>query len=289
MKNVWRVKYFLCAALVSCLAVLASASEPFEFFAFDNGLGRGDLAPDEQAAILSDLGYSGIGYTGTENIPAMLEALKKRGLKMVSTYVGIHVAPGQPAYDPGLPAAIQQLKGQGTMLWVYVQGGPASSADMDDRAVQVLREIAKMADDAGLRVALYPHTGFYVAMLEDAVRLAKKVDRKNVGVSFNLCHFLKTDRGQNLFELLQAAMPHMFLVSINGADSGKTFDMDWDRLIQPLGQGSFEVLGYLKVLKAAGYKGPVGLQCYGIQREPRDHLAQSMAAWRKMMAAMAAE
>jgi hypothetical protein len=40
--------------------------------------------------------------------------------------------------------------------------------------------------------------------------------------------------------------------------------------------------GFLKTLKGLGYKGPVGLQCYGIGGDARDHLARSMAAWRKL-------
>jgi hypothetical protein len=34
------------------------------------------------------------------------------------------------------------------------------------------------------------------------------------------------------------------------------------------------------------YKGPIGLQCYGIGGDTRDHLARSLAAWRKMNPAL---
>ncbi len=36
-------------------------------------------------------------------------------------------------------------------------------------------------------------------------------------------------------------MPYLFVVSINGADGGATNDMLWDRLIQTLDRGSFDV------------------------------------------------
>ena len=71
-------------------------------------------------------------------------------------------------------------------------------------------------------MALYPHMGMYVARVEDALRLAKKIDRKNVGVSFNLCHFLKLDDEKNVERRLKEAMPYLFAVSINGADGGPT-------------------------------------------------------------------
>ena len=56
------------------------------------------------------------------------------------------------------------------------------------RAEEIVREVAAMAEEAGLRVALYPHHGFWVERVEDAVRIAKKVNSKNLGVTFNLCH-----------------------------------------------------------------------------------------------------
>ena len=51
----------------------ASVANPF--FAFDNGTGYGRVSPEEQAAMLKELGYDGIGYTGAQQIPAMLKAL----------------------------------------------------------------------------------------------------------------------------------------------------------------------------------------------------------------------
>ena len=39
---------------------------------------------------------------------------------------------------------------------------------------------------------------------------------------------------------------------------------------------------FLKTLKELGYKGPIGLQCYGIGGDTREHLARSMAAWKTL-------
>ena len=121
--------------------------------------------------------------------------------------------------------------------------------------------------------------------LDDGIRLARKVDRKHVGVMFNLCHWLRAEKGQNMKPLLKAAMPHLFVVTINGADH----EGDWDRLIQPLDSGSFDIYGFLKTLKDLGYRGPIGLMCYGIQDDVRNPLTRSMTAWRKLSARIAAE
>ena len=72
----------------------------------------------------------------------------------------------------------------------------------------------------GVRVALYPHTGFWVERVDDGTRLARAVDRPNLGTTFNLCHWLKVD-GQDLEKRLEEAGKHLFVVTINGADAAR--------------------------------------------------------------------
>ncbi len=74
----------------------------------------------------------------------------------------------------------------------------------------------------------------------------------------------------------------LVLLSINGADSGDTRQMPWDQLIQTLDRGSFDVGPFIDTLKRAGYKGPVGLQCYAVKGDMRDNLKRSMDAWKQM-------
>jgi len=278
---------FAAVSLALCLApmTLLAAEPPVldnPFFAFDNGTGRGKLSPDQQATMLGELGYAGIGYTGTCNIPEMLAALDRQELKMFSTYVWTRIGPDGPSYDPGLPEAMKQLKGRDTLIWLTVQG---KADDGDAQVVKIVREVADMARQSGLRVALYPHLGFHVATTEDGIRIAKKVDRENVGTSLNLCHWLKEGDVASMEPLIKAAMPRLFVVSINGADH----EGGWDRLIRPLDEGEFDVYGFLRALKKHGYDGSVGLQCYAVKGDKRENLARSIGAWRKFQERMAAE
>jgi len=281
--------------LILCLCPAAlPAAEPAKkpkldnaFFAFDNGCGG--LSLDDRAKLLKELGYQGVGYTGAKNLPAALKAFDAHGLKIYSIYVGARVGPDGPSFDPNIKQAVDDLKGRQTVIWLTIGGGKPSSSDFDDQAVKVVGEVADLAEQSGLRVALYPHVGFYVARVEDAVRVVEKVDRKNVGATFNLCHFLKLDDQKNIEPVLRRAMPRLFLVSINGADGGQTNQMGWNRLIQTLDRGDFEMFGFLKTLKHLGYDGPIGLQCYGIRGDARENLTRSITAWRKFVARMAAE
>lgn len=240
-------------------------------FAFDNGLHG---IPDPPR-LLKELGYAGMGASGLK-VGGLIRQYQQAGLKVFSTYVGCTLDK-TPAYDPQFKEAIGELKGTGVILWLTVLGG--KHGQEDDKAAAVVREIADMAEPAGLRIALYPHTGFYVATTADALRVAKKVDRKNVGVTINLCHELMTDQGPKLDATIREAAPNLFLVSINGADV-KRPGFGWDRLIQPLGRGDFDVCAFLRKLKDAGYQGPIGQQCYAVKGDAAENLKQSMAAWR---------
>ena len=220
------------------------------------------------------MGYQGVGVRALD-IGGLIQSYEQAGLKVFSTYVGCRLDQ-TPPYDPSFKEQIAKLKGTDVILWLTVLGGKRGQEDA--KAAAVVREIADMAAAAQLRVALYPHTGFYVATTADALRVAKQVDRPNVGVSINLCHELMTDQGPQLDATIREALPQLMVVSINGADD-KQPGYSWDRLIQPLGRGDYDVCGFLKKLKTAGYKGPVGLQCYGVKGDPLENLKQWIKAW----------
>ncbi|MCL4200936.1 MAG: sugar phosphate isomerase/epimerase [Pirellulaceae bacterium] len=277
----WKLVSFFClsvlpASLVGPARCLAAEPElPNPFFAFDNGL-RGIADPP---ALLKELGYDGMGASGL-NVGGLLKQYQDAGLKMYSTYVGCNFSE-TPPYDPQFAKTVEILEGTGVILWLTVRGGKYGQDD--ERAVAVIREIADLAAARGVQVALYPHTGFYVATTADALRLAKQANRPNLGVSINLCHELMTDQGTTLDATIREAAPHLMMVSINGADA-KQPGFGWDRLIQPLGRGDYDVAGFLRKLREAGYEGPIGLQCYAVPGDAADNLRESINAWKKYQA-----
>jgi sugar phosphate isomerase/epimerase len=242
----------------------------------------------EQAEMLKELGYAGAAHLWLDQVPERLRTLDEQGLKLFQVYVAVNIDPAKPKYDPRLKEVVGLLKGRDTILGLLVQGGPPSAEDRDGRAVEIIRQVADVAQESGIRVALYPHAGDWCERVEDAIRVAKKVDRKNVGAQFNLCHWLKMGDETNMEPLLRQALPHLFVVTINGADHADRAS-GWDRLIQPLDSGTFDIYKFLKTLHDMGYKGPIGLQCYGLGGDARAHLARSIEAWRKLSARIAAE
>lgn len=266
--------------------IKAGADElPNPFFAMDTGTQDAThKTPAEQVALVKEVGFAGVGptYHNSAELQQWLVALDQSRLKMFALYLELRLD-DVPASLASVKEAATALRGRDTLLWVYVTDKKGTSFDPSDDAVavQALREISGYAQDAGLRVALYPHAGFVVQRVEDAVRLAEQVNRKNLGVTFNLCHWLKVD-GKDLAASLKAAQPYLFCVTINGADAGGT---SWNELIQPLDRGTYDVSQVLRLLREMRYAGPVGLQHYGISGDARVNLEHSMAAWKRLSGA----
>jgi sugar phosphate isomerase/epimerase len=240
---------------------------------------------EQQATLLKELGYDGVGHLWLDNIPERLKTLDDAGLKLFQITMTVDITPGKRAYDPKFKEIMPLLKGRGVQFLLLMNGLKPSDPAGDARAVEIIREMASVAGDSGAQILLYPHSYMWMERIEDAVRVADKVDRPNVGVMFNLCHWLRVSKDRDYKPLLAKAMPRLWAVSISGADE---FDdkPGWAHYIQPLGHGSFDMLTFLKTLRQLGYTGPIGLQCYGIPGDVRDNLAESMKAWRSYSARM---
>ena len=237
--------------------------------------------------MLKELGYDGVGHIWLDGVEERLASLEAVGLKLFQITMMVNIAPGQAPYDQKrFRQVLQAVKGRGVQFLLIFEGARPSDNFADERAIPIIREMSVLAQEAEAFLLLYPHTGNWIERVEEAMRVADKVDRPNVGVMFNLCHWLRVSKDRDYRTRLQQALHRLMAVSINGADEYDD-QPGWGRYIQPLDQGSFDVLAFLKTLRDLGYKGPIGLQCYGIGGDAREHLARSMAAWQRLQAALA--
>lgn len=262
----------------------ADAHPPFFAFCMDTHDAR-KRGLAEQAEMLRELGYDGCGHLWLDQVEERLRTLDAAGLKLFQVYLRVDVARGatQP-FDPRLKDVLPLLKGRGTQLALLMQGAARSDEALDPHAVELLRGLAELCKPYDVPIVLYPHTGDWLETVQDAVRVADKVDRPNVGVMFNLCHWLRVGRDRDYLPILKAARPRLMAVSINGADE---FDDQpgWGRYVQPLGAGNFDSARFLRALRDSGYGGAIGLQCYGLPGDARDHLSRSISAWRTLQGA----
>jgi sugar phosphate isomerase/epimerase len=274
----------LAVLLLAVSAPARAAGMPF--FVFDNGLNGENLKSiPAQLDLVKELGFAGLSWRtdSPARIKEVLDGAKTRGLKLFVIYANLDLKDGKLVHDPRLDEIIPLCKGTDTMIWPNMTSKQFKLSDPegDEIAVTGLRALADLSAANGLRVALYPHVNMWLHRLEDAVRVVKKVDRANVGLTFNLCHALADGAEDRVPVLIAEAAPHLFVVTVNGADS-RPPSKSWEYLIKPLDQGTYDVGIVLAKLRAVGFSGPVGLQCYSIKTEPREHLRGSIAAWRKL-------
>jgi len=236
----------------------------------------------EQAAMLKELGYGGVGHIWLDKVEERLQSLDAAGLKLYQITMQVGLATNKPPYDvERYKHVLKRVTGRHVQFLLIVNGAKPSDSSLDERAVALVREMSDLARESGSQLLLYPHANDWIERIEDAVRVAEKVNRPNVGTMFNLCHWLRVCPDRDYRPRLQQALPRLWAVSINGADE-RDDKTGWGRYIQPLDSGTFDLAAFLKTLRDLGYAGPVGLQCFGIGGDAREHLARSMAAWRKL-------
>jgi sugar phosphate isomerase/epimerase len=260
--------------------VLQSAEVENAFFAMDTAVKNLD-----QLGHVREFGYAGIGWKTKPDgeFSVDLQRIRESGVKLFACYGGATLTKTELVLNESVESNLALLKGSDTILWlpIFSKDFAVSDPEGDRIAVAALTRLAELAASFELRIALYPHKGAWLERIQDAVRLADKIDRGNLGVTFNLCHALMVGDEAEIPGLLKEAAPRLFLVTINGADTGAA-GTEWARLIRPLGEGTFDLRPVLKTLKSLDYRGPIGLQAYGIPLPPEENLRRSMASWKRM-------
>lgn len=231
-------------------------------------------------------GFAGVGGTlgSPDAVKATADDCAKRGVRLFAVYASANLTAESLTISPSAYEVLPKLKGTGAIIWLHITSRPAfpsSDAAGDPIAVPALRGFADAAAENELKVAIYPHRNDWTERVQDAVRVAKKVDRPNLGVGFNLCHCLMVGDEEKIPYLLAEAAPKLFVVTINGADAGAG-GTSWDRLIQPLHQGSYDVGIVLRKLRELNWSGPVGLQAFGIKLSPEEILKHGGEGWKKL-------
>lgn len=276
--------------LASAVLLLPARAETIrqvpKFYAYCVEVGVPGVKPRplaEQAKLLRDLGYDGTGLELPldDKLEASLKVLDEAGLQAFMLWTALTVNPAKPeAFSPRLPQAIRKLKGRPATVSVLLTGLKAADPQGLEPAVKALRALGDAAADAGVRISIYNHVNNWTESLPFILEVVKKANHPQVGFNFNLCHWLKVDGARDWRPLLRENAAKLFCVTINGATIGAK---DWTNgLIRPLDEGDFDTRPLLTVLDEIGYRGPIGLMCYGVPGDAREHLTRSMKVWRQL-------
>jgi sugar phosphate isomerase/epimerase len=230
-----------------------------------------ELGYDGCAHICHDLGYGPISHPPNATVEDRAKTLAAEGLRLTQAYGRVYLERDMPINLERITEMMPTLAEHQSQLGLLLLGN--RSADLDGKAVEILGKIADIAKPHGVPIVIYPHATDYTETVGEALRVVRKLDRpEEVGVMFNLCHWQPYDPNRDFREVLTNAGPYLKAVSINGTNR-KT------PAVLPLADGDFDVQEVLDVLRELEYRGPVGLMCWAIGGDARDHLTASMGKW----------
>ena len=271
-------------------ASMAAAEEPaaddqlvreFGVMANSNDMRRIPVA--NVASLMKEIGYRSVAVScQPAQFVARVRTYRDAGIRVGAVYVGWTTDGQSASLDIPLETVLGQLRNTGAVIMLHLHAKKGSMVT-DRRIVEQLKPLARQAKQAGVTIAVYPHVGFQVATLEHATRIADAVDHPAFGVCFNLCHYLKQNDEKDLPAKLQAAKDRIRLVTINGAATGNTRAMSWDRLIQQLNHGDYDLARLLDLLCGElDFKGPIFVQCYNLKAPARRILQETYARWQNL-------
>jgi len=273
--------------ILICSHSLLAQKVKNDIFALHNII-RGDSTYntfDKQVELVKNAGFDGIEINQIESFDGMKSALDQFQFKGSYFYVKLQL--GEPI-DNRLENAIHKLKGTHTIIAPYILADnlrfKPNSIEGDSEAVRLLQIISMWSKKAGLQVAIYPHFSFYVERTDHALQLAQKINRKNVGLSFNLCHWLATTNLTERTQLkshLKELNPYLKMMTICGAnDIISEKKAIFDDYILPLGTGNFDTYDLVKyMVKTIKFKNPIGIQCYNIKGNKPQLIINTMTVW----------
>ena len=243
--------------------------------------------PKLHVKLLKERGYGGIMLSLKDdpgrwkNLPAYLAAMKEHGTRLTAIHARFYIEDG--TYPQVIKDNLPLLKGTKVILIPSV--GSRTKMDRKDpeavaMAVKILREMsddAKKYDLGG--IAPYMHIGNWIETIDDNVRIAKAVNRRNVGVMFHLHHWQAVG-GREITKLradLLNAKPYLMIVVIQGTDQNKATH-------KILGEGDYDMVPLVKTLREMDYRGPLGTMGYTQKGDIPAKLTRAYIAWEKIRA-----
>ena len=244
--------------------------------------------PAAQIQLLADSGYDSVMLSLKDDpgrwkmLPAYLEAMKKHKIRLAGIHARFYIEDG--TYPQVIKDNLPLLKGSKALLIPSV--GTRTKLKRDDpkavaMAVKILREMSSDCRKHGLGgVAMYTHIGNWVETCDDGIRVARAVDRRNVGIMFHLHHWQATG-SKDLVGTLRRIKPYLMIVVIQGTDAGTGKAAAKHRV---LGEGSFDMVPLVRTLREMGYRGPLGTMGYTQRGDIPGKLKRGRQAWEKLLA-----
>ena len=190
------------------------------------------------------------------DLPAAVDAIRAEGLE-----VPMITTPFKDGEDPALRPVLETASKLGIRFFRI--GGHKYDADgaippQLDRFTEELRSLAAVASEYGMTAGYHNHSGLYNvgAPLWDLYRVFEQVGSPNLGSNFDVGH-ATVEGGYGGWQINARLMaPHVKMMAVKDFvwKPGESRP-EW----VPLGEGVADTAGCLKIMRAAGFHGPISL------------------------------
>jgi len=236
-------------------------------------------------------GYDGIELSAIEGMSEHLVLDRWRDLaplvKDLSKQWNLPIlAMEQPSQDPEkMEKAFQAAVEIGIPVINCGPGGKANDEATFAAVVDSLGKLVQRAEYYGVTLCVKAHVGQYVFNTPTTLKLLDAINSPHFGLDMDPSHIWRA--GENPVEALGSVvkrMKHVHIRDCKGRQQGPGSPAQ-----QANGRGDIDLLGYIRVLQAAGYTGPVDLEvigaknlelpmCVAIAAEARGHMQACLQA-----------
>jgi sugar phosphate isomerase/epimerase len=244
----------------------------------------GSLAPADRIAVCQAHGYTGIvldGYS-PESLAAFaaLPDVQSGRFRVHAAYWWHNLT--DTLDEAWFDRCLDQAKLMGTRIWVTIvaDNTPANRV----AGIERYKRFANRCQAKGVPFVVYPHAGCVWPAASDGLDVLAQLSAAgypDVKMTFGLYHELNAGKGAVLAATATAVKAYTSDVVIYGTDTTNP------GAIKPLGEGTYDVAPFLKILSDQGFTQPVSLLTWGLPvpspTDPTTHLARSMKRWRQLV------
>ena len=238
--------------------------------------------------LLTTLNYSGIvvngrGESALEKLDKYLELNKNnRGdFKVYSAYLA-HRFDKYGFSDEDHRKAIDHIAGKGIDLWVWCKDRKQDGSVTDEKVEHWIKGIVEYAASKKVKVILYSHYGTYFPTALDALDMVEKIDNPYLGLSINLSHELRSDKGPILKETFKKSKNHISTIILSGSnielDRTSPTTMN-SSTVKSLEKSEYDLIPFMKLTKKYGSDVPLGFINFKMTEDPKIYLKNTMDKW----------
>lgn len=256
-------------------------------YTYDFG-GLEKMEVDTIFKILTDLNYSGIvvngrGKSSLKKLDKYLELSEKNGgnFEVYSAYLA-HRFDKYGFSDKDHRAAIDHIAGKGIDLWVWCKDRDQDGIITDEKVENWIKGIVEYAASKNVKIILYSHYGTYYPTALDALEIVEKINNPYLGLSINLSHELRSDKGPILEETFEKSKEHISTIILSGSnielDRTSPSTMN-NSTVMSLEKSEYDLIPFMKLTKKYGSEVPLGFINFKMTEDPKIYLKNTMDRW----------